>query len=368
MSTSRRKFLQYSLATLAGAAALGRHVRAQEAPASAPARKLKILILGGTGFVGPHIVEAALARGHTMTLFNRGKTHPSLFPTLEKLQGDRNGKLDALKGRVFDAVVDTSGYVPRLVAMSADLLKDSGHYVFISTCSVYPRMDGEDTTESSPVGKLDDEKTEKVTNQTYGPLKALCEAAAEKSMPGKVTSLRPGLIVGPGDETDRFTYWPVRVAQGGEVLAPGAPDHTIQNVDARDLADLVVGVIERHAFGVMNVVGAPIRMGDLLAACKKVAQSDATFTWCDAAFLATQHVSPWGDMPNWFPPAEGKDRVPVLDNARAVKAGFRTRPLEETCAATLKWFQGLDPKRALKAGIKPAREKEVLAAWHAAHK
>ncbi len=367
MTHSRRRFLKTSFAALAAASA-GRLAFGQEAPASRPSapRGLKILVLGGTGFLGPHVVERAVARGHTMTLFNRGKTHPGLFPDLEKLTGDRNGKLDALKGRVFDAVVDTSGYVPRHVKLSAELLRESGHYVFVSTCSVYPKMDEEDTDESTPVGTIEDETTEKVTNASYGPLKALCEKAAEAAMPGKVTALRPGLIVGPGDETDRFTYWPVRVAGGGEVLAPGSPDFTTQFVDVRDLAELIIGVIERKTFGTMNVVCPPVKMGDVLAACKKASKSDATFTWCDTEFLAAQRVAPWSDMPAWFPPPKGKDRVPALSQARAAKAGLTIRSLEETCAATLSWFNKLEPKRGLKSGIKASREKEVLSAWHAA--
>jgi 2'-hydroxyisoflavone reductase len=349
-----------------------------------PARGgLKILILGGTGFLGPHVVESARKRGHTLTLFNRGKTHPELFPDLEKLQGDRNGKLDALKGRKWDGVVDTSGYVPRIVRMSAELLKESGHYVFVSTVSVYPKMDAEDADESTPVATIADEANENV-RENYGALKALCEKAAEAAMPGRVANVRPGLIVGPGDETHRFTYWPVRVRDGGEVLAPGKPEYTMQIIDVRDLADLIVTMIEQKTSGVYNAIGTPIPMEKVLTTSKAVAKSDATFTWVNEEFLAGQKLQPWAHIPAWYPPAEGKTKVSVVSNARALAKGYKESPLDVTVRDLLAWYATLPPEPPPPASapasgpattrarrrfpLSREREREVLAAWHAAKK
>jgi 2'-hydroxyisoflavone reductase len=236
MTLTRREFLRTSAATgaavglsstLAGVLVNPGHLLATDAIYLAePARQpIKLLILGGTAFLGPAIVNAAVARGHTITLFNRGKTNPQLYPELEKLRGDRNGDLEALAGRQWDAVIDTSGYYPRVVKMSAELLAPNvGHYTFISSISVYRDFKTPDMTEAAPVGTIDDPTIEEITGETYGPLKALCEQAAEAAMPGRVANIRPGLIVGPRDRSDRFTYWPVRIARGGEVLCPGNGD------------------------------------------------------------------------------------------------------------------------------------------------
>ncbi len=217
---------------------------------------MRILILGGTVFVGRHLVEAALARGHEVTLFNRGQHGPDLYPGVEKLRGDRDGGLDALRGRRWDAAIDTCGYVPRIVRASATLLANAvDHYTFISSVSVYPEAHTRHLDEDSPVGALDDESVEDVTPETYGPLKALCEQAAEGAMSGRALTIRPGLIVGPHDPTDRFTYWPRRVAQGGEVLAPGRPERPVQIIDARDLAAWTLQLVASGARGVYNATG-----------------------------------------------------------------------------------------------------------------
>jgi 2'-hydroxyisoflavone reductase len=345
-----------------------------------PSEKLKLLILGGTGFLGPHVIEAAIARGHTMTLFNRGQTRPHLFPNLEKLRGDRDGKLEALQGRVFDAVIDTSAYVPREVKLSAEMLKDSGYYLFVSTISVYPNMDREDTDETSPVAKLADETTEKVTEESYGALKALCEQAAERAMPGKVANVRPGLIVGPGDTSHRFTYWPVRVRDGGEVLAPGKPEWGTQYIDVRDLAEWMVRLIEQKTTGVYNALGPtePTRMDVLLTTSKEVTKSDATFTWVDEAFLAEHKIRPWGELPAWAPPPPGMDRVPIVSNKRAIEKGLRFRPLDVTIRELLAWYaaeaesapatRAETRRRRPRFALSREREREVLAAWHASKK
>jgi 2'-hydroxyisoflavone reductase len=330
----------------------------------------RILILGGTGFLGPQVVEAARRRGHTLTLFNRGKTRPELFPDVEKLRGDRDGDLKALEGRKWDVAVDTSGYVPRIVRDSATLLKDAvAHYVFISTLSVYSDTSKPGTDESAPLATIPDPATEKVTGETYGALKALCEQAAEQAMPGRVTTIRPGLIVGPGDPTDRFTYWPVRVARGGEVLAPGTPADPVQFIDARDLGEWIVNVVEERTFGVYNAVGPKdaLTMVRLLDACNAAGGRKATFTWADAAFLEEKKVAPWSDMPVWVPPVGEGAGFARTSAAKAIGKGLAFRPVGETVKATLDWFRTLpaDRQARLKSGLAPEREAEILAAWHA---
>lgn len=372
MSTTRRRFLKLSAAA-GSALALGdrlpRALAADRDSAAAPAGKKKsLLVLGGTMFLGPAVVDSARKLGYTITLFNRGKTNPQLFPDIEKLRGNRDGDLKALEGRTWDAVVDTSGYVPRVVRSSAELLKDCKNYVFISTMSVYADSSKPGGDETSPVGTIPDESVEKVTNESYGPLKALCEKAAEKTLPGKVTTIRPGLIVGPMDPSDRFTYWPVRVKRGGEVLAPGSPADPVQFIDVRDLADFVMHTIEKNITGTYNATGPAkeLTIGALLDACKSVTRSNANFTWVNAEFLAEQKVSPWGDMPVWVP-GEGESAGFARSNvSKSVKAGLTFRPVSDTIRDTLAWWDTLPTERRdkLKSGIKSDREKEVLAAWH----
>ncbi|QRK12039.1 SDR family oxidoreductase [Archangium violaceum] len=334
----------------------------------------RILILGGTGFLGPQLVEAARARGHTVTLFNRGKTRPHLFPDVEKLHGDRdprNGEgLKALEGRSWDAVIDTSGYVPRIVRASAALLAPNvGHYVFISTISVYKELPRPGMDEDAPLATIADTNDENVRDN-YGALKALCEKAAEASFPGRTTNIRPGLIVGPDDPTQRFSYWPVRVAQGGEVLAPGDGSDPVQFIDVRDLAEWTLLTLENRDVGIFNATGPekPLSMKELLEACKQASQSNATFTWADAPFLETQNVAAWTDMPVWVSPGGELAGMSAVSNARAVARGLKFRPTVDTARDTLTWFNGLPPERQAelrkRAGLTPVREREVLAAWH----
>jgi 2'-hydroxyisoflavone reductase len=332
---------------------------------------LSILMLGGTGFLGPHTVQAALARGHKVTLFNRGKTRPGLFPDLEKLQGDRDkDDLKALEGRKFDAVVDTSANVPRWVKKAAAVLGPNiGHYVYISSISVYSDTSKPGMDETTALATIADPTTEKITAETYGALKALSEKAAQESMPGKVAVVRPGLIVGPDDPSDRFTYWPVRVAKGGEVLAPGSPDDPIQLIDVRDLGSFLVRLIENKTTGVFNALGPdkPLTIGQTLDACKHAAKSDATFTWVDADFLAKHDVRGWSDMPVWVPNRGDNAGFAKVSNARAIQAGLTFLPIIDTAKATLDWFRTLPEARRAKlhAGITPEREAKVLAAWKA---
>ena len=367
MSMTRRDFLQASLATLAACAAPKAGGPGGPSPSAGPT---KILILGGTSFLGPALVEAARARGDGVTLFNRGKTNPGRFTDVEQLHGDRDGKLEALAGRKWDVVIDTSGYVPRIVRMSAELLAPSvERYVFVSSISAYDESIPPGSDESAKIAQLSDPTTEDV-RASYGALKAACERAAEAAMPGRVLVVRPGLIVGPGDPTDRFTYWPVRLAEGGEVLAPGTGDDPIQVVDVRDLGRWMVEMADRRATGIFNAVGPASRtsMRDMLDACQPTAGPKGALTWVPWPFLEKEKVEPWGDMPVWIPAGGPESGMSQVSIARAVSAGLRFRPLSDTARDTLAWWNGLPAERRarLRAGISRDREKQVLAAWKAA--
>lgn len=359
---TRRQFLAASAALGAGLA-LPR--AASAAPSALPSGKPgRLLVLGGTRFLGPAVVHDALARGWEVTLFNRGKSDPGAFPELETLIGDRDGKLDALKGREWEAVVDTSGYVPRIVRDSAELLKDHvGHYVFVSTVSVYDDQ-GEPLSEDSKLATLEDPAVEQVTGETYGALKALCEQAAEAVMPGRVSNVRPGLIVGPEDNSGRFTYWPLRVVRGGEVLAPGDPDRPVEFIDVRDLGSFLVACCERRLAGVFNAngPGVAMTMEELLHGCKVVLGSDARWTWIPDVALQELGVGPWIEMPLWIP-SNIPNGATVCDRARA--AGLRHRAVGETIRATHDWAAsavGTNP-RVLGGSLKAEKEAEVLAKW-----
>ena len=358
---NRREFLTASLAT---AVALGLSSTVL-AKASKP---LRILVLGGTGFLGPHFVEAARARGHVLTLFNRGKTNPGLFPDIEKLQGDRKTDLKALEGRHWDAVLDTSAYIPADVTRSAGLLsKNVDHYLIVSTISVYAKLDKPGMDEDSPLAELADPTVDKVSNDTYGGLKALCEKAAEKQMPGRVTVIRPGLIVGPGDTTDRFTYWPARAARGGEILAPESPNLPTQFIDARDLAAFMLRCIELKTLGIFNAdaQAGSITLGRMLDACRSAAGVDSSVTWVPADFLEKQNVGAWMDLPCWIPAKGDEAGFGRLSAAKALAAGLAYRPLEQTVRDTLAWWQQQPEERRAKpkAGLSAEREAAVLLAW-----
>ncbi len=332
-----------------------------------PAKK-RILILGGTGFLGPATVEAARARGHELTLFNRGKTRPGLFPGIETLLGDRDPKvgegLKALEGRKWDAVIDNSGYFPRIVGASARLLApNTNHYIFISSLSVYADNSLEGLDETARVGTISDPTVEKITEGAYGPLKALCEQAAESAMPGRVTVVRPGYIVGPDDPSGRFTYWPVRIDRGGEVLAPGAPTDPIQFVDVRDLGSWLINLVEGRVIGVFNALGPAKRLswGALLKACQEAAANKSTLTWVPGAWVAKQG---WEIFPIWAPYMGETRGFHTWKTDRAVKAGLKFRPYQQTVRDTLAWYktQGSGERTKL-AGPTPERESELLAAW-----
>jgi 2'-hydroxyisoflavone reductase len=377
-SGSRRSFLKNAAAAAAlagigaGSLAFGKD-KSKDKKAEKKGKGATILILGGTRFLGPAVVDAATRRGHTVTLFNRGKTDPGRFPNLETLLGDRDGNLKALEGRKWDAVVDTSGYKPRVVRDSCNLLKDNvGHYLFISTLSVYSDNSKPWMDESGPLMTVEDPNNENV-QENYGALKALCEQAAEKIMPGRVANIRPGLIVGIDDPSDRFTYWPVRVAKGGDVLAPGTPSDPVQFIDVRDLGEWCVRVIEDKTTGVYNAVGPntgakdEVGMGALLDACNKVGGGKANLVWASADFLAEQKVEAWSDMPVWVPPAGDSAGFARTSCAKAIGKGLTFHPTIDTVKSTLDWFR-TEPdehQAKLKAGLAPEREAEVLAAWRA---
>ncbi len=336
-------------------------------------RPLKLLILGGTGFLGPHTVEYALARGHEITLFNRGKTNLGLFPDLETIIGDRDPRVNAgltrLEGRQWDAVIDNSGYVPRMVGASADLLSgNTGQYLFVSTICQYENWSegGKGGTEERPRATLEDPESEDVSAY-YCQLKGYCERAVEDAFSGRVTQIRPGLIVGPLDRSDRYTYWPLRMARGGEVLAPGKPSDQTQFVDVRDLAQFLVHCVENKIEGAYNAVSMPMPWGDFLAETRDAVNPGAELTWVPADFLQEQDVQPWRDLHMW---ADGDSPLAgslTWSSKKAIAAGLTFRPVAETAADTLAWWNTLpDERRAeLRAGLSAEREREVLAAWHA---
>lgn len=327
---------------------------------------MRVLILGGTMFVGRHLVEAALARGHVVTIFNRGQHNADLFPDVEKLRGDRDGDLTALEGRQWDAAIDVHGRVPRIVRMSAELLAPSvGHYTFISTTSVYGDYSIRNMDEHAPLATIADPTVEDPTGPNYGPLKVLCEQAVEAAMPGRALIIRPGLIVGPYDPTNRFTYWPRRVAQGGDVLAPDGPEHSARFIDVRDLAAFAIQMIERGATGIYNARGPneTLTFGELLETCKRLTESDARFVWVDEEFLLDQQVKPYTEMPLWIPNLPERAGFYSVSSAKAVAAGLTFRPIAETIRDTLAWdaMQPSDTPRP--SGLRSEREQQLLDAW-----
>src|SRR5262249_8666491 len=357
--------------TAAGAFAL--RMTSTTALAEKSVKPLRILILGGTGFTGPYQVRYALNRGHKVTTFNRGKTNPGELPKeVEQLIGDRNGQLNALRNRQWDVAIDNPTTLPAWVRDAAQILKGNvERYVFISTISVYA-----DTTqgvdETGPLAKYDGSDPYKETLEavkasgykTYGPLKVLSEQEAEKWFPGKALIVRPGLIVGPGDQTDRFTYWPVPLDRGGEVIAPGSPSDPVQFIDARDLAEWTIRMAENRETGIYNATGPakPLEIGQMLDGIKDALHQSAKFTWLPAEFLRQQKVEAWSDMPVWAGDELGLSRTKI---DRALAKGLTFRTLAETARDTLAWFKSLlqDRQSKLHAGLKPEREAEVLKAW-----
>ena len=337
---------------------------------------MKLLILGGTRFLGRYLVEAALESGHQVTLFNRGKENPNLFPNVDTLIGDRNGNLEALKGKKWDAVIDTCGFIPRIVGESAELLSDvTEHYTFISSASVYTDLTKVSIDENHPVLTISKEKEEEITNgiagplynEYYGPLKYSCEQVIEEVMPNRALYVRAGLIVGPHDYSDRFTYWVQRVAKGGEVLAPGSTNKQIQIIDVRDLSNWIIDMVERRKTGVFNATGPndTLTMGDFLQECKSVSKSDANFEWMDEDFLDNNQVKYWTEMPLWLPDKLNMPGFLSLSIEKAVNEGLKFRPLADTIRDTLVCESSRPVEIERKAGMEHQREQELLKRWHA---
>ncbi|MBB6452381.1 2'-hydroxyisoflavone reductase [Salirhabdus euzebyi] len=335
---------------------------------------MKILILGGTRFLGRFLTENARKRGHEVTLFNRGKENPDLFPDVEKLMGDRNGDLKNLEGRKWDAVIDTCGFVPRTVRESAELLsKEIGHYTFISSGSVYNNLEEKGIDENHSINKLSMEKAEEMTegtagpiyNEYYGHLKALCEQELERIMPSRNLVVRAGLIVGPFDYSDRFSYWVNRVAKGGEVLAPGRKDKEIQFIDVRDLAEWIIKMVETNVIGVFNATGPhfTLTMERFLEECKKLTNSNTTYTWVSEDFLLDKDIKPWTELPLWLPDKWNMSGFLSMNIEKAEKRGLTCRPLKETIRDTLTW-ESTRTNYERKAGMDINKERKILKWWN----
>ncbi|MDX1578251.1 MAG: NAD-dependent epimerase/dehydratase family protein, partial [Gemmatimonadota bacterium] len=335
----------------------------------------RILILGGTRFIGPHQVKYALDRGHEVSIFTRGITEPPFyhdyFERVEHLIGDRDDDLAALESGEWDAVIDNSASVPRWVEQSAGLLADRAErYLFVSSISAYADYEEVGLTEDYPLAELEDPAVEEVTGATYGGMKALCEEKAREAFGEDAIVVRPGLIVGPGDNTDRWTYWPVRIDRGGEVLAPNSPDDPVQNIDARDLSEWMVRLVEEPGHGgTYNGTGpaAPQTFGGMLGGIRSALDADASFTWVATDFLEEHGVSPWGHMTNWIPPVGSARGMLQVSIDRALAHGLTFRPLADTARDTLAWWKTLPEERRAepRAGLPSELEAEVLAAWHA---
>jgi 2'-hydroxyisoflavone reductase len=384
MSPNRREFLRIA-AVAGGSVCLGvdsaaGHARAQlpHAFAHAPSpRRIRLLILGGTGFIGPHQVRYAVERGHDVTIFNRGRSGRGNQPGVEELIGDRaTNDYGALRGRTWDAVIDNSAAAgptaPQWAREAAAALKDSvEQYLFISTRAVYRDLSAVPATVEAPL--LTAATTPNYTPgqpYPYGLGKALAEAEVQRAFGARATIVRPGLIVGPGDETDRFTYWPVRIARGGEVLAPGSGSDRIQIIDVRDVCEWCVRLCEQQTFGTFMGVG-PLNgrsMAELLYGIAAVTTAPLTWTWVPMEFLAQHRVRPYGEMPVWQPGTPGLEGFARFDLSREVAAGLTFRSLADTSEATLAYHYSRGPERQaqLRGGMSAEREAEVLRAWHAA--
>jgi 2'-hydroxyisoflavone reductase len=379
MSISRRNLIK--LGALAAAIGVSNKSAFAESVAQKAGKPLRILILGGTGFIGPHQVRYAISRGHQVTVFNRGKREADLPAGVEHLTGDReDGTLDALKGREWDVCIDNPTSTPFWVSDVGKILKGKvKQYVYISSISVYSDNSTPNATEDAALAKYTGKDVMKETREKlladmslYGPLKAACEQEALKQFRDITTIVRPGLIVGPGDQTDRFSYWPIRLARGGEVVAPGDGSDSVQFIDARDLAEWIIRMVETRTFGTFNATGPDysMSMAAMLYGIRATNRAGATLNWIPADFLSTQKVGPWGDMPVWIPGSGETAGFGKRNITRALNAGLSFRPLATTASDTLTWFNTLPAERQSKlgAGLTPEREADVLAAWRAHNK
>jgi 2'-hydroxyisoflavone reductase len=380
MTTNRREFVQLSILA-AGAAGVPSATLAAAADPGRAENPLKILVLGGTGLIGPPLVRYGLARGHELTLFNRGKTNTHLFPDVERLKGDRNDDITSIQhavadGRRWDVVIDNTASIPRWVTGTAGALADATDlYLYTSSMSVYADVSAPGTDETAPVGRIssEDEALVKTNNDikgvNFGPLKARCEEEAHKVFPDSSIVVRPGLIVGTNDRSDRFTYWPVRVFRGGDVMAPGSPDDPVQFIDSRDLGEWYIRLVEARSLGTYNGVGprSPMTIGGMLHGIRACVDNEISFTWVDAGFLEQHEVQPWSHMTVWVPPSGEYAGFASASIKRALDADLTFRPLADTVRTTMEYWNSLpDERRANpRAGLPAEKEKEVLEAWHA---
>ncbi len=382
MTVDRRDFIK-SAALLGGALSVGlpslsqaftadgvRPLAYRPETGETQPKPLRILILGGTGFIGPYQVQYALDRKHTVTLFNRGKTNSTLFPKVARLVGDRNlpDGHDALKKGTWDVVIDNPTANPTWVRGAGEALKGRvGHYMFISTISVFSD-NSKPVDENGPLNTPSDIDAP-FNAQAYGSNKVRCENEAKNQFGENVTVVRPGLIVGPGDLSDRFSYWPVRIDKGGEILAPGTPNDPVQYVDAQDLSQWIVRLAESRTMGIFNATGpkTPTTIAEMLYGIKAVTTSNASFTWVPAEFLAQKQVRAWSDMPVWVPPSGRTAGFARVNCNKAYNAGLTFRPLADTAKDTLTWYHGRPAaeQEKARAGLAPDKEKTVLAEWHA---
>lgn len=344
---------------------------------------MNILIVGGTLFLGRRLVEAALARGHQITTFTRGRHNAGIHPNVETLNGDRNGDVSVLKGRRWDAAIDTCGYVPVGVTRVIDAIGTERlpHYTFVSSVSAYAEHPSAGSDESASLATITPEQvreaeeiatgvraTARTYGELYGGLKAACERAAEQRMPGRVFNVRPGLIVGPDDYSDRFTYWVRRVADGGDVLAPGRRERRVRVIDARDLAEWIIRMVESRVTGVFNATGAEdgLTFSRMLDVCRDVSGGDARFRWVDEAYLLARGVQPWSELPLWIP--DSANGIFEVRNGKAIAKGLTFRALKTTVRDTLEWDRLRQRDEPMKAGLPRDRERELLNdASHPAH-
>ncbi len=327
---------------------------------------MNLLVLGGTRFAGSFLVEMALSRGHDVTLYNRGRTAPDRFPEVELLTGERDPRegpgLDALVGRRWDAVLDFCGYVPRVVRAGIEALGSNGRYTFISSCSAFSEVSAPGVDESGTLAEPPPFDVEEITGETYGGLKVACEREAQTAYGDRAWIVRPGLIVGPRDPTDRFTWWPVRIAAGGTTLAPAPRDQLVQGIDARDLAAFLLDGVEAGRSGAHNAVGDPVTLEQLVELCQSAAGPGAAeVVWMDGPWLEAQDVEPWTQVPMWVGSDPSDAGFNAFANTAARAAGLELRPMAQTVKDTLAWFEG--GRDALKTGLSPEREAELIAAW-----
>ena len=373
---TRRDFIERAGA-LAGAAALGMAAQPGAASATRVAgeadirrggrQPMRILILGGTAFIGPYVVRRAISRGHEVTLFNRGRTNVHLFPDVERIIGDRNDDLSALEGRRWDAVVDNSGYNAHQLRLSVDMLKDAtDQYLFTSTRAVYDDFSAPVMNEDAPLGPRDTPERDWVG---YGPNKVLAERVVREGLGDRTLIVRPPVVVGPGDQSDRFTYWVDRIDDGGEVMVQGDPTDPVQFVDVRDLAEFYINLLEHETRGVFNANGpeAPLSSAELVHGIRAVTAASVSFTWVDWEFLAERGLNPQDPLPFWQPPRGRYLNYGRMDSSRAIAAGLRFRPLAVTAKQTLDWHRSREDLGNYQLHlVTPEAEARVLAEWHAA--